>query len=242
MSEGHTQSTSARGSRRRVVVAAFLGVLALALALAAMIRSPLPLDHPKTRRDNWLASGIAAAAFMVGITGRPRGLASTVVATANGSLAMGLASLALVSHSHLDSRVARPGVEAVQKAQMAYKQANGGYFDSRLDCLVTPSNCIPGYPKGARTFLTGDLARVGTVGWFEWSLRAGQSPHVAQAGMSASSAGAFAYIAVPIDPEYTGPFAYCADSAGTLCIRFDGARPVVTGQGTCDLAACSKLR
>ena len=46
----------------------------------------------------------------------------------------------------------------VISAQAAYAAANAGFYDSRLECLAKPWDCIPGYPRSAPAFLDADLA------------------------------------------------------------------------------------
>ena len=51
---------------------------------------------------------------------------------------------------------------SLHSAQAAYQSANGGFFEGRLECLSTPSLCIPGYGANDPTFLDPYLASLRT--------------------------------------------------------------------------------
>lgn len=122
-------------------------------------------------------------------------------------------------------------------AQAAYRAANGGFFESNLECLVAPSvGCIPGYAADAPRFLDPVLAarqpRSGYLRRFE----PGRILAVDPAVSSPTSVGSFAYVAVPVAAGQTGIRSFCGDSRGVICFRADGADILALG-GECPVTA-----
>jgi hypothetical protein len=129
-------------------------------------------------------------------------------------------------------------------AQTAYAGANGGFYDSRLQCLNEPSACIPGYPPNAPTFLDSALASLQTKSGYKRFLYAGppaSREDVAKLRASATSVQGFAYVAVPAEPGKTGLRAFCGDASGIVCFTPDGAMPKIV-DGRCPVPACTILR
>jgi len=117
--------------------------------------------------------------------------------------------------------------------QAAYVSANNGFYD-RPECLLRPQRCIPGYPASAPTFLDSSLASLQTSRGYRRRFHPGPRPtaeEIAEAGASASSIKAFAYVLVPATPE-DGSRAFCVDDTGRLCFRTDGTMPEIT-DGRC---------
>lgn len=236
-----------RGVRILLALAIALGLSSLLLSVTLFVLgSPLPIDYPRVRPLGREIGLLGGAGFLLALTLARRVEASAVVLC----FFCGGAALVMTtwgpgfpfSHRHMGGRSVRPGVEQVQAAQMAYRAANAGYFDSRLGCLRAPWDCIPGYARDGKPMLSDQILMRSTARWYRWQLHAVPPPLPVPKQASASSCVAFAYTAVPTDPAYTGSEAYCADSLGALCIRWDGLPPAIQPDGTCDLTSCTNLR
>ena len=120
-------------------------------------------------------------------------------------------------------------IRSVLSAEATYASTNGGYYDT-LDCLVSPTSCIPNYPTQAPAFLSSDLTTT-TKGGYERIFYPGP---VAQSDgtISPSSISSFAYVSVPIEPGVTGVRAFCGDSTGVVCAMADGTMPEIV-DGVC---------
>jgi hypothetical protein len=91
-------------------------------------------------------------------------------------------------------------MRTVIAAQTAYASANGGFYDSRLQCLNAPSTCIPGYAPDAPTFLDSAVTSLQTRSGYKRFLYAGppaRREDIAKAKASPTSVQGFAYVAVP---------------------------------------------
>lgn len=111
-------------------------------------------------------------------------------------------------------------VGAVVAAQAAYAESNGGLHDD-LDCLVTPSQCIPGYPPTAPTFLPPELTASSTRKGYTFTFQRGGPPESWRHDAERSSATGmltFAYVALPAEPGRTGQRAVCGDASGRVCV------------------------
>jgi hypothetical protein len=144
-------------------------------------------------------------------------------------------------------RARRSSVEAptgdlrtINAAQQAYASANEGFFDGRLDCLVRPSACIPGYAATAPTFLLPQLAEQGLVRGYTRSFHPGPaaSPSTGSGRRSPTSVACWAMTATP--SSEVGMRSYCVDCSGEIHYREDGRTPGVR-DGTCD-ASDPRLR
>jgi hypothetical protein len=137
-------------------------------------------------------------------------------------------------------------VRTVVSAQAAYREANQGFYDARLDCLAAPGTCIPAYPRNATPFLDASLASLGAKGGYMRTFVAGV-PAGDAAGeggpelRSRTSVRSFAYVAVPVSPGFEGVRGFCGDSSGALCFTADGQAPGVGRDGRCDLSTCTVL-
>ena len=131
-------------------------------------------------------------------------------------------------------------VRTVISAEAAYQSANAGYYDT-LQCLGTPSSCIPGYPATGPTFLDAELASGGDKSGYKRTFHAGASTSSEEGAdqRSPSSIRSFAYTAVPISKQ-TGVRGFCGDSSGQVCYTPDGSEPAIVN-GTCG-EGCQPLR
>ncbi len=120
--------------------------------------------------------------------------------------------------------------------------------EGRMECLGTPSQCIPNYPAAGSSFLDAQLTSLQPKSGYRHELRTGAAiESVKPAGselrgqVSPSSVKTFAYLAVPVQPGRTGIRAFCGDSNGIVCFTADGSEPRVT-DGTCDVSSCQVLQ
>jgi uncharacterized membrane protein YhaH (DUF805 family) len=129
-------------------------------------------------------------------------------------------------------------IRAVISAQVAYREANGGWFESNPECLAAPAvGCVPGYPPNGPTFLDAVLAARRPKNGYERRFEPGRMVSVDPAVSSQTSVGNYAYVAVPVVQGQTGVRSFCGDSTGVICFRPDGADiralggecPVTTG-------------
>jgi len=127
-------------------------------------------------------------------------------------------------------------VRTVISAEAAYQSENRGYYD-RIECLVQPHDCIPGYPRNSPAFLD---ARLG-------SPRNGYRPQLdigprADAGPQASPSSVLSYVywLIP-DPGRAGR-TICGDAAGIVCTLSGGSAPVTKGEWCPSEPACMLLR
>jgi prepilin-type N-terminal cleavage/methylation domain-containing protein len=133
-------------------------------------------------------------------------------------------------------------IRTVISAQAAYRAANGGFFDSRLDCLQSPAGCIPGYPDDGPRFLDGNLTSLEPRSGYQRSFVPGPAAEGDPAVVSRSRTESYAYVAVPTDPGYSGVRGFCGDSSGAVCFTTDGVAPRIRPDGTCDPVTCSVLQ
>jgi hypothetical protein len=122
--------------------------------------------------------------------------------------------------------VALSDIRTVITSQAAYAYANGGLFDA-LDCLETPSGCLPNYAAGAPPFLSGEPlmgSRAGYLRTFQPGPPANRD-QIKKAKGSPTSLTAFAITAVPERPGQDGLRAFCGDATGRICVNEDGDAP-----------------
>ncbi len=134
-------------------------------------------------------------------------------------------------------------IRTVISAQAAYQAANAGFYDGRLECLATPSSCIPEYPPDGPTFLDVQLASLLPKSGYSRQLYVAPIPAGSARSRlrgSRSSVASYAYVAVPLNRGQTGVRGFCGGASGVLCYSSDGSAPRVT-QGTCDLGSCHLL-
>jgi type IV pilus assembly protein PilA len=133
-------------------------------------------------------------------------------------------------------------IRTVISAQAAYQSANAGFYGGRLECLATPSLCIPGYPANGPTFLDSGLASLSPKSGY--SRKFYVSSLLVGGGVeptSRSSVASYAYVAAPIKVGQTGIRGFCGDASGVICYTAEGSAPR-TRDGTCDLSSCRKLQ
>ncbi len=131
-------------------------------------------------------------------------------------------------------------VRTMFSAQTAYQSANGGFYD-RLECLQTPSQCIPGYAPSGPNFVDATIGNTTRHG-YTFSFHAGDrvAPDtLAQGRYSPSSLTQFAYTAVPSTRNRTGVRSFCGDATGVILACPDGREPPVEA-GHC-AAGCAPL-
>ena len=124
-------------------------------------------------------------------------------------------------------------------AQAAYRAANHGFYESRLDCLVWPQQCLPHYPPNAPTFLDSRLASLRIGSGYLRSFTAGPGlPHF-RADASPSSVTTYRYDAWPYVVGHTGVRAFAAD-ASRICFTPGGVPVSQVSEGKLD-PSCSTL-
>jgi type IV pilus assembly protein PilA len=130
---------------------------------------------------------------------------------------------------------------AVISAQVAYSTANSQQYDT-IECLITPSSCIPGYAATSPTFLDATFANPTRHG-YSFQLVPGPAPSAADfdaARASPTSLTSFAYVATPVSQNRTGVRSFCGDATGRICVNRDGSHFQVEN-GLCP-ADCENLR
>jgi hypothetical protein len=128
-------------------------------------------------------------------------------------------------------------------AQAAYSHYNGGFFESRLACLVEPATCLPDYPKDGRPLLDPVLASLAAKAGYRRAFYPGPAgaPRTPVHGRSPAP-GVVGYAFTAIPEAYEGMRAFCADSTGRMCFTPDGREPGVTPEGMCDLSTCRRYQ
>ena len=123
-------------------------------------------------------------------------------------------------------------IRTLISAQAAYQSANGGFYDSVLDCLTQPSAtaCIPSYPANAPTFLDSQLASQQSKSGYNRSFLGAAAPTNVPAASSPSSVSVYSYDATPVNVGQTGVRGFAADSSGRICYTNNGV-PVGTSSG-----------
>ena len=103
-------------------------------------------------------------------------------------------------------------LRAVNSAEITYSTSNAGLYESRLECLVGPSQCIPGYT--GPPFLDASSGLASRSGYGR-RLEPGRSfaPADLPAGASPSSTNGYAAITTP---ETAGSRTFCTDATGTI--------------------------
>src|SRR5687768_11402691 len=122
-------------------------------------------------------------------------------------------------------------IHTVIDAQTSYSAANGGFYDSNLDCLVFPSasGCIPNYPTSGPTFLDSQLAALTAKAGYNRLFRGGPVPLPTPPPWSSpSSALNYRYDATPITIGVTGVRGFAGQADGRICFTANGT-PVPPG-------------
>lgn len=115
-------------------------------------------------------------------------------------------------------------VRKVIAAQAAYRAVNHGFYDSRLECLVSPQQCIFPYPPSAPpAFLDSRLASLRMVSGYRRSFTAGPGPATVPADASATSVTTYRYDAWPAMVGHDGLRAFAADATSRICFTSGGS-------------------
>ena len=129
-------------------------------------------------------------------------------------------------------------VRTVISGEAAYQAANNGYYD-RIECLLEPSKCVPGYPRDGAPFLDARFAapRNGYRPRLDLGARADAGPQG-----SPSSVLSYAYWLIP-DPGRAGR-TVCGDATGIVCTLSSSstAPPVTKGACPIEPGPCVILR
>ena len=135
-------------------------------------------------------------------------------------------------------------IRTIISAQAAYRTANGGFYDSRLDCLVDPdeAGCIPSYATNAPSFLDSQLASLTSkAGYNRWFIGA-DAPSPIPATSSTTSVRKYRYDATPLTVGLTGVRGFAGSNEDRICVTDDGS-PVPAGVTAADLPPnCQQLR
>jgi hypothetical protein len=136
-------------------------------------------------------------------------------------------------------------IRKVIAGQAAYRAVNHGFYDGRLDCLLSPERCIFPYPPtAAPAFLDSRLASLNAASGYLRSFTAGPelpSPGVSVSGhASASSVTTYRYDAWPRIVGHDGVRAFAADATGRICFTSGGTPVSPVSQGKLD-PSCSTL-
>jgi len=125
-------------------------------------------------------------------------------------------------------------VRSVLAAQIAYSSMNGGYYESRIECLAQPGECIEN--STAASVLSPAAVGNPKSGYMRELVA---SPTVADLppGISRTSTSSYAFVAHPVTAGQTGVRSFCGDSSGRICYD-PGGRPNLTDQAG-DEVRCS---
>lgn len=124
-------------------------------------------------------------------------------------------------------------IRSMISAQMAFAAANGNAYGEPR-CLLSPSECIPGYAPSDPAFLAPETASPERSGYrFEFHAGGSAGETGGSAGVEAGGTGmtSFAYTAEPMQPGETGARAFCGDATGTICEFAGGRLPPIDGGG-----------
>jgi len=217
-----------------------IGLFAVGLLLWGVRRFPI---HEAQRTVALTAAGLALTGILVAAVGsrstrRPR-LLTVVGALVNVGVFPYSVAVAGMSRPRVGYFVGQAATEvrAVMAAQASYKQANGGYYDSQLECLIRPGACIPDYPSGREAVLSQES--LGTPrAWYAFALRSGPRPSPLPRLVSQTSVLSYAYVAAPVDPSSYASWGVCGDSTGVVCWTTDGTTPEVSPDGACVVGQC----
>lgn len=113
-------------------------------------------------------------------------------------------------------------IRRVISAQAAYRAVNHGFYEGRLECLVSPQACIPFYPSNAPSFLDSRLASLRNESGYHRSFTAGTVAPPIPADSSPTSVRTYRYDAWPFMVGFTGVRGFAADATGRICFTADG--------------------
>jgi type IV pilus assembly protein PilA len=218
------------------LIAACLGLLAIPLGTIVSIAILIYLNKPGIKL---LFSGKPVESLT------PEELSLVAAATASsGAMTVIVAvvvALFLVAVVGIIAAIAIPGLlrariaaneattigslRALASAEASYAVSNGGFYD-RPECLVRPSDCVPGYSGAA--FLQESP---GQKNGYRYTFYPGPAPSTQPAGASRSSMTGFVMAAAPIAPA-TGLRLFCVDQ--TAQVRAAQVAPeLVTAAASC---------
>jgi hypothetical protein len=124
-------------------------------------------------------------------------------------------------------------LQSFSSAEEAFVGANGGFYGP-VECLATPSQCLPNYAPTSPIFLTQDLV-ASTHRGYVFTFHPGTRPsaeEIQTAGASARSLKSWAYSAIPVVPGRSGFRSFCVDQAAVLRHTTDGTTPTIV-DGRC---------
>lgn len=124
----------------------------------------------------------------------------------------------------LAEAVAIGDLRAMVSAQAAYAGTNGDAYGAP-ECLAQPGECLPGY-RGP-VFLDPAFLRPVRAGYLHVFL-AGPPPTPPRTRSYAS----WAYVALPVEPGYSGGRGFCANESGELLVIAADRLPTIT-DGRC---------
>jgi hypothetical protein len=191
---------------------------------------PQRLPPAEVARVERLSEGSGATAVIVGVV-----LVFAVVVFIGIVAAIAIPSLLRARVSANESR-AIGDLRTVVSGEVTYASANMGYGD-QLECLVQPTQCLPGYPATSPVFLDSSYL-TSPRGGYEFRFVPGPPApaEAVQSGQaSPTSVSGWAYVAVPITVGQTGVRSFCIDMSGVICYRPDGSAPD-TSAGACPVA------
>jgi type II secretory pathway pseudopilin PulG len=117
-------------------------------------------------------------------------------------------------------------LRTLQRAMAAYRDANGGFYDSRLACLTRRGgSCIPNRTLPPEASIEESLAAAGPRHGYLFSLLPGPPPETLPPTISPTSVTSFCYAATPEAPADDGradPRSFAVDDTGGACFAWAG--------------------
>ncbi len=134
-------------------------------------------------------------------------------------------------------------IRTVISAQATYQSANGGWYDSNLFCLSTPSDsCIPSYPSSAPVFIDRQIAaRTAKSGYARSFTGSGSVGTIDTTIQSPTSVASYLYAATPVSVGQSGVRGFAGDATGIICYTTDGTIPTTTA-GAALSPSCNALK
>jgi len=170
-----------------------------------------PQESVLVRRDTGFGSGGTVA--VVGVVLGAFLLVPVLVAVIGIVAAISIPAL-LRARVSANEAAAKGDARTMVSAQVTYSMSNQGFYEGRIECLVDPATCLPGYSGPAMLDAS-----------FTSSIRQGYSRRLIpgppaperQAGSSESSVSSFVFVLEPLTAGQTGSMAYCTDQSGLVC-------------------------
>ncbi len=132
-------------------------------------------------------------------------------------------------------------IRTVISAFAAYQSANGGYYDSNLQCLNTPAtSCIPSYAANAPTFADSLIASGQSKSGYNRSFVGLAAPASIPTNSSPSSVSTYIYHATPVAVGQTGVRGFAGDNSGRICFTNDGTGPATANNALA--TTCTDLK